>query len=368
MIGSHKSVLTRFGVAGGAFAVAMGIGVAMQSGSSGHLTALYAEAETVVPQIGNMPEGLNRSVPNQPMLVQVDDAADLQDLLQGQVANVQSSAPAPLAGFAETLSGIQFTSSDPGVSMPQATQSAPRPFVMQQPTTAAATGVAQCDPSITATAADVAMIDLNVDAPCHANARVTLHHEGMMFAVQTDGRGQANIQVPALKVSSIVIASFEDGIGAMIETNTPSLASYDRVVLQWQGNTGLQIHAFEFGASYDQKGHVWSGQPQAAADTMSGEGGFVLQLGNPNVANPLLAEVYTFPSGTASRTGDVDMTVEAEVTRQNCERSVAAQTLQFSPNQGLTIQDLTFSLPSCQAIGEFLVLNNLLNSVQLAQR
>jgi hypothetical protein len=212
------------------------------------------------------------------------------------------------------------------------------------------------------------MIEVTVNAPCHGNSRVTLHHEGMMFAVQTDDRGQADAQVPALKVNSMIIASFQDGTGAIVETATPSLDGYDRVVLQWQGNNGLQIHAFEYGATYDQQGHVWSGRPQAAADTISGQGGFVLQLGDTNVADPLLAEVYTFPSGMAPRQGDVDMTVEAEVTRQNCERTVAAQTLQFSPGDSLEIQDLTFSLPSCQAIGEFLVLNNLLNPVQLAQR
>ena len=43
---------------------------------------------------------------------------------------------------------------------------------------------------------------------------------------------------------------------------------------------------------------TWPVQP-------AGEGGFVTRLGDAELFNPQLAEVYTFPTGTALREGDV---------------------------------------------------------------
>lgn len=368
MFGQRKSILPRFGVAGGAFAIAIGIGFVMQQGDSAHLTAMYAQADTAVYEIDSLPQVVGRTSPSQPMASSVDTAADLQDLLQGQMARFQPNVPTVVSGLAEQLTGIQMTSSDASVSMGDVTLSAPKPSFIPQPVLQAAPTDIDCDPRLSAVSGDAAMIDLDVVAPCHMNARVTLHHEGMMFTIQTDARGMAQVQMPALSSKSVVVAAFADGAGAVADVDAPSLNFFDRVVLQWQGNTGLQIHAFEDGATYNQAGHVWSGQPNRIVNAASGNGGFVKQLGDPFVDNPLLAEVYTFPSGLALDVDSVEMTVEAEVTRQNCERSVSAQTLQYGPDFGLTIKDLTFAIPSCQAIGEFLILNNLLEPVLIAQR
>ena len=97
-----------------------------------------------------------------------------------------------------------------------------------------------------------------------------------------------------------------------------------------------------------------------------GQGGFLTRLGDTQVAEPLLAEVYTFPSGMLQDAAQVALSVEAEVTAANCGTDVEAQTLQVSPSGDMRSQDLVLAIPECDARGDFLVLKNLLNDLSIA--
>ncbi|MEO0356776.1 MAG: hypothetical protein AAF386_00530 [Pseudomonadota bacterium] len=350
MLGYRNTVVSRFGMVAGAMAIAVGIGAVMQKGDSAHLAALYAKPDTA--------QAVDAAVT-------VADVATLDPVSVEPVRPVaQAMVQLPKGNRVSQplVTGIQMTSSDPAAI--ETTQ----PMSRMRSTPSIQTVATGCAVSMTADPAPAAMIDLAISVPCLPQERVVLHHEGMMFTVQTDDQGRVDISVPALSPASVIMASFADGTSAMTPTETPSLNFYDRVVLQWQGDAGLQVHAFEFGATYNQDGHVWAGRPQTVAATAAGEGGFIMQLGATDGLNPMVAEVYTFPSGLTARPGAIGLNVEAEITRENCERAVAAQTLQYTPDAGVTIQDLSFTIPTCQAIGEFLVLNNLLEPVNLAQR
>jgi len=80
----------------------------------------------------------------------------------------------------------------------------------------------------------------------------------------------------------------------------------------------------------------------------------------------LVAEVYTFPTGTAAKAGDISLSVEAEVSSSNCGREVNAQALQVSTGQRMKVQEVTLFMPDCEAVGDFLVLKNLLNDLKIA--
>ena len=208
-----------------------------------------------------------------------------------------------------------------------------------------------------------ALVNLDLQAPCLPGARVTLHHSGMMFTEVTDSDGNLQLSVPALSGEAVFIAAFDDGEGAVANVRSADLPQMDRVVVQWQGNSGLQLHALEFGARYFEAGHVWSGAaglPNQSAD------GFLVQLGNPEIPDARLAEVYTYPSAVSARSGTVDLSVEAEVTEANCGREVEAQTLETRRGGALRVQDLTLALPACAAVGEFLVLKNLVEDLTIA--
>ena len=89
--------------------------------------------------------------------------------------------------------------------------------------------------------------------------------------------------------------------------------------------------------------------------------------GSGDLDNPLMAEVYTFPTETAPRGGDVSLRVEAEVTAANCGRDLEIQTIATDDIRGLKVQDIVLAMPDCDGIGDFLVLNNLFNDLKVAQ-
>ncbi|WP_425046870.1 hypothetical protein [Primorskyibacter sp. S87] len=220
-----------------------------------------------------------------------------------------------------------------------------------------------CDLSATASAAPMAMVDLSVSAPCFGNQRVTVHHNGMMFTDATDKNGGLSVQIPALAERAVFIIALDSGQGAVASTLVEDLKGYRRVVLQWSGRSGFQVHAREFGASYGESGHVWSGSP-----TNQGGKGILTQLGERNTLEPQLAEIYSLPVDQSTQPGSVALSIETEVGRANCGRDIDAQSLELMKSGRLRTRDLTMSMPDCSAIGDFLVLNNLIEDLKIAAK
>ena len=187
-----------------------------------------------------------------------------------------------------------------------------------------------------------------------------------MVTLSTDAVGLASVEVPALSQEAVFIADFASGAAAVARTDVPDLASYDRVVVQWKGNAGFELHALENGASYGDPGHVWSAAPRAISAAYNGDGGFLTQLGSAQSAESLLAEVYTYPSGTVTNAKQVELSVEAEITQANCGSEVAAQTLQISQDQPVLIRDVVLAIPGCDAEGSFMVIRDLVQDLVLA--
>lgn len=229
------------------------------------------------------------------------------------------------------------------------------------------TQAAACNAQLTARPMAAAMVDLTLTAPCEANARVTLHHNGMMITEQMDPSGTLSLQLPVLSQTAIFMAAFDSGLTAMARTEVTSIDIYDRVVVQWQGPGEMQIHALEFGADYGEDGHVWSNAPRGMEQAALGKGGFLTQHGRAMPDQDLRAQVYTFPSGTAARGGEIVLSVETEVTPETCGRRMEGQALQITGGGALSVKDLTLDIPACDASGGFLVLKNLLQDLKIAR-
>ncbi|MFK7939643.1 MAG: hypothetical protein AB8B82_09700 [Roseovarius sp.] len=223
-----------------------------------------------------------------------------------------------------------------------------------------------CEYELTATPEAAAMVRLTLDAPCMSNERFTLHHNGMMFTQATDTDGKIEFMAPALTENAVFIVAFANGEGAVANTTVSSLEYYDRAVVQWKGQSGMQVHALEYGSTYGDEGHVSLASTRDHSAAALGEGGFMTRLGSGDVDNALVAEVYTFPSGMAKRDGDVVLSVEAEITAANCGRDIEAQSLQTTADGSLKTQDLVLAMPDCNTVGDFLVLNNLLSDLKIA--
>ena len=223
-----------------------------------------------------------------------------------------------------------------------------------------------CDTKVVAQTSAAAMVDLIIDAACHANEGFTVHHNGMMVSGKTDSLGLAWITVPALSESAVYIVTFASGDTVVVNAEVMSVPDYDRAIVQWSAYDGLQVHALEYGAAFDDPGHVWSGAMGELADAVAGEGGFMMSIGTATELNTHMAEVYTFPSGTAPE-GAVELSLTAVVTEANCGRDVEAQILQKSGPEPMSARDLSLAMPDCDAIGDFLVLKNIFDDLSIAR-
>ena len=267
---------------------------------------------------------------------------------------------------------ITLTSAEmsPGITLPGTdsdvtTVSAPR-STLPEPVAPQASLTPGCEILATARPVAAAMVDLTMNAPCMPNERVTVHHNGMLFTETTASDGSLSLRVPALARDAVFIVAFANGDGAVAQTTVEELADYDRAAIQWKGNGGFQIHAREFGADYGSAGHIWDGAPGDLPAAVAGESGVLTRLGDPEAADPLLAEVYSFPKLSSTRSGTIALSVEAEVTTANCGLEVEAQALELQADGKIKTQNLTLAVPDCDSTGSFLVLNNLLQDLKVA--
>ncbi|MCC7319439.1 MAG: hypothetical protein IT542_00515 [Rubellimicrobium sp.] len=399
------SRIRKLAVAGGTFSVALGIGFVMQNGdvlaarfgpagpaapglqtASGATTQVAAAAmATPSPRLGGgledhpMPAVLQappadlRAGPDSTAARTLPDEAAVPDMPAAidlpagtHLASADLSAIVPEA--------VSDTVPPHGISSPTLTVTsepipeaiAPTPAPSIEEVAAAPAGADECRTTMTATVLPAALVNLDLDAPCAPLARVTFHHQGMMFSALTDAAGKVGVTVPALADPAVFLADVTGGSGAAAVVPAPDIATLDRAVLQWQGNSGLMLHVREFGADYGSPGHVWAQAPRTPAALLENEGGFLMELGDPAAPEPLFAQVYTLAPGDAGHSGDVALTVEAEVTALNCGRDVAAQTIQIAPGEAPVTLDLALPMPDCAAEGEFLVLSGMLNDIHLA--
>ncbi|WP_212522865.1 translocase [Actibacterium sp. MT2.3-13A] len=224
-----------------------------------------------------------------------------------------------------------------------------------------------CETTLRAEPAPGGMVTLHLDAPCQPGARVAVYHDALRFAARSDSAGMLSVALPALREQAAFLVSLPDGSTASAVARVPEAADYAHAALQWQGRAGMEIHAYEAGATTGAPGHVWAGAPSTPEAGAGGAGGFLVRLGDADLAQPMLAEVYSYPRGTGPHDGAVRLSIEAEVTPESCGHEVEAETLRPGPEGGLRPAALTLYMPGCEAVGEFLVLKNLLPDMKLAR-
>ena len=220
----------------------------------------------------------------------------------------------------------------------------------------------ECAISLNTIRGAAAIVRLELSAPCHKEARVVISHEGLRFSELTAPDGTLFVDVPALAENAAFSVQFEDGQTASVQAKLPGMGLQSRAVLQWRGETGLALHAFEEGAEFGSEGHVWMENPGLPSRMLSGTGGFLMALGNPTTRDPLLAEIYSYPAGF-----EPELIVEAQITDGTCDQRIEGETLAHVPDQALGTVGFELDIPSCESVGDYLVLNNLYETRKIAQ-
>ncbi|SMO70259.1 hypothetical protein [Ruegeria faecimaris] len=274
---------------------------------------------------------------------------------RGERASVDVASVTDQASIIPGLSEVVLTSSAPVHGTSKETGSDNR-FI--ESSRSEPVNPIDCTLSARATAVPGAAARLVVNAPCHSNESVEIHHSGLTVTQRTDAVGRMDMTIPALSEYAIFLISFEDQHGTVATTHIADIANYERIALQWQGETDLQIHALEFGASYGGNGHV-------SAETPTEGAGQVVRLGNTGTGDMKNIEIYSFPAGLSNQNGSIEITVETEVTSENCGRDLNIQSLELRDDR-LRSKDRTLSFPECSRTGEFLVLNNLFQDLTIA--
>ncbi len=328
----------RIALLGASLAVALGSGYAMQSRSSEQRAEAKTDAPQAITELAAATAPVRFAPPPAPVAMPVS-------VVTTEDAPVEAATPVALDSL--VLPPLPPTSALPEPApAPQ-----PAPVAVADP----------CPVTFIATPAADAMIDVTLLAACAPSQRVVLRHGGLVFTARTSATGAIFATLPAMDTEGRVILRFEDGQTVAAATRT-DLGGIRRFAVQWVGNDAFQIQAYENGATFGAPGHVSAAAPHLPAPGLPPTGGYLTQLGDASVSPPMLAEVYTWPTNTSV---PVELTVEAAVTDATCNRELLGETLE-SRNGTLSSDEITLSMPTCDAVGDFLVLNNLTPGTKLA--
>ncbi|MEL6101500.1 MAG: hypothetical protein AAFV87_04235 [Pseudomonadota bacterium] len=211
------------------------------------------------------------------------------------------------------------------------------------------------------------MVSLTINAGCLPDTKLSVHHNGIVFTEATNEEGALRVIVPALQEKAVFIIAFESGEGAVVQADVEGLRNYARTVLQWHGQSGLALHAREFGARDGRSSDLWHGSKQNLAGVADGVNGLVLRLGDNTLSDPMIADVYTYPAARSAKTGTIELQVKANVTEESCGRDFRASALEMAEGGAIFSRDLSLTMPGCEAVGQSIVLNNLVSNLKVAR-
>ncbi len=267
------------------------------------------------------------------------------------VHQVQAAAKTPVK-----IVQLSAGSDDAGLAAARPVQPPARPLAAR-PTAAPAAPI--CTTTLDLLQKPGALIGVTLKAPCHDGERVVLRHAGLAVTAKTDVDGKLTTAVPALSIDGTVDVLFADGSIASGNIAVPEVQLLHRFGVQWQGPDAFVLHSFQNGADYGQPGDI---SPENLGEALTTAGGFLSLVGDASVANPLMAQVYTYPTDL---TASADVVVEAAVTGATCGHDLLGETL-MSLRGVASANDLTLAMPDCGGIGDFLVLKNLATDMKIA--
>jgi len=220
-----------------------------------------------------------------------------------------------------------------------------------------------CDHHLTPTVMSDAMVKIELSSDCMKNQNFVLHHFGMAISARTDIDGNAMLEVPVLTENAVFIVAFANGEGAVANVQVPDAADFARTLIQTTHPETFYLHAFENDAAFGEVGHVWV---QASLDASPSKG-HIVSLGDASIRDAKLVQVYSFPVGSEPQAADdVLISIEANITDENCGLDVDATALQFLTNQSVQKQDISILMPDCDAVGDYLVFDNIFEDLQFA--
>jgi hypothetical protein len=206
---------------------------------------------------------------------------------------------------------------------------------------------ADCDIKAALAPDDSGSVLMTILSKCRTNAAFSVNHNGLTFTAQTDHKGMSSLKVPAMAVDAAFFITFEDGKSLATSTYAPDAELYNRVVFQWEGHESDYLHSTEAATSF----------------------GKIDRLGADVGEIPRFAEVYSFPAEHGVTDGLRGIDVVATVTESNCGQDLVAESFTIFPGiVDLTFKDILITLPDCHGIGDVIGLKKVLGEQTLAMK
>ncbi|MDQ7080870.1 MAG: hypothetical protein Q9M41_09415 [Paracoccaceae bacterium] len=281
--------------------------------------------------------------------------------LPGQLAVGQASQPPASATRLSDTTATQPTDTDARITRREA---AADPTNMNDSTRQArikgpasnGNGLS-CTPTVSARPTAEASVELTIRDACLAGETVTIQHGKLRFADRLDASGTLLVTVPALEKVAHFRITLPKAKPLRVTARVPDIESYERVAVLWRGRFDVDLRAVEFGKSIATLSHAGTGAL-----------GHLVKLGNTDVKNPLLAEVYTIRLRPGIKSGVVDFSILVRATRQTCGTGQILQSLRSRRGLLIGASGLRFRLPDCDAADTTLVLKNAVRDLIIAAR
>ena len=198
---------------------------------------------------------------------------------------------------------------------------------------------ATCTPTVGTAQLAEATIEMSVIAPCHANKRFSVHHNGLMLGYKLDDKGTLTFELPVLAQNAIILTEFPDNFVVVNRVRVQTLAAFDRTALQWDGPFELSLDA--------------TGTSTIPVTRK--------RVGSPNNRQAMIL--------TAQRSDNMDsmpsLQVKTKVTSV-CGALLNFQTISVKNAQSAYVSNFDFTAPDCDAASAEIVLKNLVEPTTLA--
>lgn len=157
---------------------------------------------------------------------------------------------------------------------------------------------------------------VRVGSPCRGGETVRFGYGGATIEHVLDSAGRLEMTLDLFAgTSSPVAIVFQDGASREVPARANDLDRIEKVTLIWRSTVDLDLHVFEYGASFGQAGHVWSQAPSSAQSAREqGEAtkrgrGFLSRADNGRAAGDKI-EVYTFFRQPEQAAGTISIAVD----------------------------------------------------------
>jgi len=223
-----------------------------------------------------------------------------------------------------------------------------------------------CTAGLTASPLNDGIVALSISAPCHPNSRVEISHGKLKFAMLTGHTGNISVDVPALEQNALFLVTFADGTRLKAGVKVKGLDGLERVAVQWVGPYRMSLHAFEFGAGQNRRGHIWNGQASSPDQSLHFGGGYTVTLGDPMADHPVQAQIYTLPLIKNDKTGVVRFVVDVAGTGATCAQKGVVHSIHARNGRLVGASGLQFNMPDCDEPEQNIVLNNVARDLIIA--